>query len=88
MVKTIEQMRNLGAASARMLAEIDVHNEDDLRAMGIVNAYMRVKFQMPGRVSILLLYAMEAALRDCDWRGLDKETKAELKSQVTSNPAA
>ncbi|MFK5978815.1 MAG: TfoX/Sxy family DNA transformation protein [Rhizobiaceae bacterium] len=82
MVKSIEQMRNLGAASALMLAEIDVHNEDDLRQMGAVVAYTRVKFQMPERASILLLYAMEAALLDCDWRSLDNETKAKLKSQA------
>lgn len=75
-------MRNLGAASALMLAEIDVHNEDDLRQMGAVVAYTRVKFQMPERASILLLYAMEAALHDCDWRSLDSETKARLKSQA------
>lgn len=82
MAKSIEQMRNLGAASALMLAEIDVHNEDDLREMGAVTAYTRVKFQMPGRASLLLLYAMEAALCDCDWRSLDTETKAKLKSQI------
>ena len=82
MAKSIEQMRNLGAASALMLAEIDVHNEDDLREMGAVVAFTRVKFQMPERASILLLYAMEAALRDCDWRSLDNESKAQLKSQI------
>jgi len=80
-------MRNLGAASALMLAEIDVHNEDDLRQMGAVVAYTRVKFQMPGRASILMLYAMEAALRDCDWRSLDTVTKAKLKSQISTIPA-
>ncbi|MBL4599259.1 MAG: TfoX/Sxy family protein [Rhizobiaceae bacterium] len=82
MARTIEQMRNLGAASARMLAEIGVHDEDDLRELGAVTAYTRVKFQLPGNASILLLYAMEAALRDCDWRTLDEKTKAELKSQI------
>lgn len=81
-------MRNLGAASALMLAEIDVHNEDDLRRMGAVTAYNRVKFQMSGRTSILLLYAMEAALRDCDWRSLDTETRAKLKSQIGVIPPA
>jgi len=71
----IEDMKNLGPATARMLAEIDVLCEEDLRRFGAVEAYNRLKFWFGQHVTILALYAMEAAIRGCDWRALDSETK-------------
>lgn len=37
----IEDMRNLGPAMARMLAEIDIFSEEDLRGFGAIEAYHR-----------------------------------------------
>jgi hypothetical protein len=36
-------------------------------------------------VTILALYAMEAAIRGCDWRALDAETKEQLRGQAQKN---
>jgi DNA transformation protein len=66
----------------RMLSEVDVFGEDDLRALGVIDAYRRLKFRFGRRVSITALYAMEAALTDYDWRGLDPAVKARLRSAV------
>ena len=82
MSRTIEDMRNLGPVMARMLAEIDIHSEDDLRAADAVAAYARLKFQFGRSISILALYAMDAALRDEDLRALDAEAKSALQRQV------
>jgi DNA transformation protein len=79
----IEKMRNLGPATARMLAEIDILDEDGLRALGAAEAYRRLKFQFGRHVSIIALYAMEAALRGCDWRALDAATKDQLRRSAT-----
>ncbi|TJV45150.1 MAG: TfoX/Sxy family protein [Mesorhizobium sp.] len=81
----IEDMRNLGPAMARMLAEIDILCEEDLRGFGVVEAYHRLKFRFGRQVTILALYAMEAALRGCDWRALDTETKEHLREQAHQN---
>ncbi|CAN7581456.1 TfoX/Sxy family DNA transformation protein [Mesorhizobium sp. LjRoot246] len=81
----IEDMRNLGPAMARMLAEIDILREEDLRNFGTVEAYHRLKFRFGRHVTILALYAMEAAIRGCDWRALDTETKEHLRGQVLQN---
>jgi len=75
-------MRNLGPATARMLAEIDIISDEDLRNLGAVEAYHRLKFRFGRHVTILALYAMEAALRDCDWRDLNPDTKVFLRRQV------
>lgn len=78
----IEDMRNLGPATARMLAEVDIRCEDDLRRVGAVDAYRRLEFRFGRRVTIIALYAMEAALHGCDWRALDPETRAHLRRQI------
>lgn len=75
----IEEMRNLGAATAKMLADVGVHREGDLRRIGAVDAYHRLKFRFGRQVTIIALYAMEAALRGCDWRSFDPETKECLR---------
>lgn len=81
MVRILD-MRNLGPAMARMLAEIDIVSDDDLRNLGSVEAYRRLKFRFGRHVTILALYAMEAALCDCDWRNLDQDKKVFLRQQV------
>ena len=75
----IEEMRNLGPTTAKMLADVGVHREGDLRRIGAVDAYHRLKFRFGRQVTIIALYAMEAALRGCDWRSLDPETKERLR---------
>lgn len=85
MPRKIKDMRNLGPATASWLAEVDIENEDELREVGAIDAYHRMKFRFGGNVSLLALYAMEAALQDCDWRTLSVETRAMLKAKV-QNP--
>lgn len=82
MMVRVQDMRNLGPVTARMLAEIDIVSDDDLRNLGSVETYHRLKFRFGRHVTILALYAMEAALCDCDWRNLDPDIKAFLRQQV------
>jgi DNA transformation protein len=82
MPRTISQMRNLGPIMERRLRDIGIENDDDLRAMGAVEAYRRLRFVFGREVSIIALYAMAAALRDCDWRRLPPEVKARLDREV------
>ncbi|PCJ83012.1 MAG: competence protein TfoX [Hyphomicrobiales bacterium] len=80
----IESMRNLGPATARMLAEVDIPDAETLKETGAVVAYTRLKFRFGSGASLNALYAMEAALRGCDWRDLDAATKQSLKAKVTA----
>lgn len=65
----------------RMLGEVDVRTDEDLRQLGSVAAYGRLKFRFGRHVTLLALYGMEAALRDCHWQAIDAETKAALKAE-------
>ncbi|MCI5043609.1 MAG: TfoX/Sxy family protein [Aquisalinus sp.] len=84
MGKPVSSLRNLGKVTSRMLAEVDVTTEDELRKIGAVSAYHRLKFQFGRHISLNALYAMEAALQDCDWRALDETVKAKLRAQAES----
>ena len=71
-------MRNLGPKSRQWLAEIDIHDINELRTVGAVEAYARLRFRFGRPISRNMLHAMAASLADVDWRRLSPEHKAEL----------
>jgi DNA transformation protein len=81
MTQTVREMRNLGPIMARRLAETGIETADDLRRLGAVEAYRRLRFHF-GRVSLTALYAMDAALHDRDWREVPEARKIDLKRMV------
>ena len=80
MTTPISDMNNLGPKSAKMLAEIDIYTDADLRRIGAVEAWHRVNFFTESGMSLVGLYAMEAALLGVDWRHLSDDHKAQLKT--------
>jgi DNA transformation protein and related proteins len=75
-------MKNLGPASTQWLAEIGIQSLDDLRTAGAIPTYRQLKEMYPERVSLNLLWALEAAVRGIDWRELTPTDKAALKQQL------
>ncbi len=82
MARLISEMRNLGPRMQSMLGEVDILDEDDLRAVGAVDAWHRLRFRFGGRVNLMALYAMSAALQDKPWRAVSAEEKEDLKKAV------
>jgi DNA transformation protein len=76
-------LRNLGPKSKAWLAEIDIHTIDDLKSIGAVEAYARLRFRFGDAITRNMLHAMAAALADIDWRQLSAEHKAELDAQAS-----
>jgi DNA transformation protein and related proteins len=79
---SIDALPGLGPVSASMLREAGIETEDDLRAIGAAAAFARVRFHLPGRVSLNLLWGLHAALEGVDWRHIDAETKARLRREA------
>jgi hypothetical protein len=75
-------MKSLGPKSSEWLASVGIHTLDDVAALGVVEAYKRVKAAYPDKVSLNLLYGLQAALLDISWNELPPDIKAELKRQV------
>lgn len=72
-----EKIRNVGPKSAAWLRQVGVRTLEDLRAVGVIETFMKVK-RAGFRPSLNLLYAMQGALDDCHWADLPEEVKQGL----------
>lgn len=75
-------MKNMGPKSSEWLASVGVHSLNDVAKLGVVETYRRVKAAYPEKVSLNLLYGLQAALLDLPWNELPPDIKEELKKQV------
>jgi DNA transformation protein len=73
-------LKNLGVASVNILRAVGISNTEDLRQLGAVETYVRIK-RRGINVSKVMLYALEGALIDVHWKDLDPS----LKEQLVSN---
>jgi DNA transformation protein and related proteins len=73
----LQQLKNLGAASVNILRAIGINSYDDLKAVGPVTAYKRIKARGIN-VSKVMLYALQGALTDTHWNDLAPDLKAKL----------
>ena len=81
----LEHLRNIGPKSARLLREVGIDSPEDLGEIGAVAAYRRLKFFNPRSVSLNMLWALEGALTDRDWRDIPPEMKDRLRAKAESD---
>lgn len=77
-----DKIPNLGPKSRQWLAEVGIETLEDVEALGAIEAYLRVKAAFPDRVTLNMLYGLQAALMGLRWNQLPPEVKADLKKQV------
>jgi DNA transformation protein len=77
----IENLCNIGPKTAKWLRDIDMQTIDQLEAAGALNAYRRIKAQLPHKVSLNALWGLQAAILDLPWRELPPEIKRTLLKQ-------
>ncbi len=80
----IDELPNLGPASAGWLREAGVGTVADLRRLGPVIAYRLVKARHP-QASLNLLWALAAGLDGLDWRELTVADKERLRGELTDD---
>ena len=73
----MQRLRNLGPKSTRMLHSVGIETVEDLQALGSIAAYLRVKSQYPS-ASLNLLWAIEGALSDSDWKAVASNERMRL----------
>lgn len=91
-VKDIAALPNLGPKSKEMMAAANITTVAQLRKLGAVAAYARVK-QINARASLNLLWALEGALTGLPWQIVAREHRTSLllaleQQQTRSVPAA
>lgn len=74
-------MKNIGPASSRWLAAVGIHSLDDLRAIGVVNAYALVRGH-GYNASLNLLWALQGAVTDVHWSRVPPHIKQELRQRL------
>ncbi len=79
----LSDLPNLGPKSELWLAEVGITSIAELREVGAVGAYRRLKHWNPRLISLNALYAIHAALNDMHWRAVDQDTKARLRAEAT-----
>lgn len=75
-------MKNLGTKSREWLASVDIYTLDDVAKLGVVETYKRVKAAYPEKVTLNMLWGLQAALLEIPWNELPTDIKEELKRQV------
>ena len=78
----VNALRNLGPKSALMLAEAGIGSVDELREIGAVKAYARVRQIRTRGASLNLLWSMAAGLEDRSWNALSTDEKAALVAEL------
>ncbi len=84
----IENLRNIGPKSATLLRAAGIDSLENLREIGAVNAYRRLKFVDPRTVSLNMLWALQGALTGRDWRDIPAVEKVRLRIDAESHGQA
>lgn len=79
-------MRNLGPRSREMLAKAGIVSDAQLKAMGAVAAFIAVK-RAGGKPSLNLLWALEGAITNRDWKEVAREDRSSLLTQLEAAEA-
>ena len=72
-----EKLRNIGPKGMAWLRQTGVRTLEELKAVGALSAFVRVR-RAGFKPSLNLLYALEGAILDCHWQQIPDERRAEL----------
>ena len=75
-------IKNMGPKSRVWLHEIGINTLEDLKTIGAVEAYRRLKIAFPTEITLNMLWGLQAAILNISWKNLTPEMKAELKEKV------
>ncbi|GGX80699.1 hypothetical protein GCM10007160_04870 [Litchfieldella qijiaojingensis] len=78
----LRDLKGLGPKSEKCLAEIGINTPDDLRRVGPVRAFIRLKNESSIKPSLNFLYAMVGALEDRHWAEIAKSERERLLMEL------
>lgn len=73
----LSNLPNLGPKSQQMLAQAGIHTLEQLRELGAVSAYLKIKHATTN-VSLNMLWAIEGVLTERDWHEVAREDRLRL----------
>ena len=80
----LSQLKNIGPTIEKRLHEVGVYTKRDLRALGAVQSYQRIRTNSPGQTMSVCyyLYSLQGALMGLHWDDLPERLKAELRRKA------
>ena len=74
----LRDLKGLGPASEKMLQSIAINTAEDLKKMGAIRAFIKLKKELQKKPSLNMLYAMVGALEGKHWVDIAKKEKGRL----------
>ncbi len=78
----LRDMKGLGPKSEKCLQAVGIATPEDLKAIGAVRAFMKLKRECSVKPSLNFLYAMVGALEGRHWADIAKSEKARLLMEL------
>jgi len=77
-----KQLKNIGPKLAEKLISVGIDSPEKLRKIGAISAFdkMYKDGDHYGDFNAAYLYAIEGAIRDCDWLDIPENVKLEYKA--------
>jgi len=72
----LAELPNIGPKTAERLRRVGIGTPAELRRIGAVEAFDRVEQAFPESTTLVLLYALEGALRNVPWTALTSSGRA------------
>jgi len=73
----LSTLKNIGNTSAYWLKTVGIGSYDELKAVGAVEAYIRIQ-EYGIKTTKALLYSLHGAIQDTYWKEIDSQTKQQL----------
>ena len=77
------KIRNVGPKSAAWLRQVGIRTEEEVKAIGSIEVFFKVK-KAGFKASLNLLYALEGAVLGCHWTEVSTERRSELLLEVSA----
>ncbi len=80
-----DAIKNIGPVSSRWLAAVGIHTLDDLREVGVLNAYNLVRSH-GYNANLNLLWALQGATMNLHWTRIPQSVKQDLRLRLKEQP--
>lgn len=81
-MERLRDLHGLGPKSEAWLQEVGINSPDELRAIGAVRAFIRLKKECSTKPSLNFLYAMVGAIEGEHWLNIAQNEKGRLLMEL------
>ena len=84
MASELTKLPNVGPKTSLWLNEVGIHTLDDIRNLGVIEVYRRLRDRYPDKVTLNALWGLEGAVTNTPWNRIPDEVKQDLLNQLNA----